>query len=69
MPWLDKCKALVHGYLCGQAGASAVLRVVMGEVNERGYPASKPTTFRLKFPSTSVALSSLVGLTTEDPAP
>ncbi len=36
MPWLDKCKALVHGYLCGQAGASAVLRVVMGEVNPSG---------------------------------
>ena len=22
MPWLDKCQAMVHGYLCGQAGAS-----------------------------------------------
>lgn len=36
MPWLDRCKALVHGYLCGQAGASAVLRVIMGEVNPSG---------------------------------
>lgn len=36
MPWLDKCKALVHGYLSGQAGASAVLKVVTGEVNPSG---------------------------------
>lgn len=36
MPWLDQCKALVHGYLCGQAGASAVLRVLLGEVNPSG---------------------------------
>ena len=36
MPWLDKCKALVHGYLCGQAGASSVLKVIMGEVNPSG---------------------------------
>ena len=36
MPWLDRCKALVHGYLCGQAGAKAVLRVIMGEVNPSG---------------------------------
>jgi len=36
MPWLDKCKALVDGYLCGQAGASAVLNVILGEVNPSG---------------------------------
>ena len=36
MPWIDNCKALVHGYLCGQAGASAVLRVLLGEVNPSG---------------------------------
>ncbi len=36
MPWLDKCRALVHGYLCGQAGASAMLRVLLGEVNPSG---------------------------------
>ncbi len=36
MPWLDKCKAMVHGYLCGQAGASAVLKVILGEVNPSG---------------------------------
>ncbi len=36
MPWLNCCKALVHGYLCGQAGASAVLKVILGEVNPSG---------------------------------
>ncbi len=36
MPWLDRCKAMVHGYLCGQAGASAVLKVVCGQVNPSG---------------------------------
>ena len=36
MPWLHQCKALVHGYLTGQAGARAVLRVIMGEVNPSG---------------------------------
>lgn len=36
MPWLSKCKALIHGYLCGQAGASAMLKAVMGEVNPSG---------------------------------
>lgn len=45
MPWLDRCRSLVHGYLCGQAGAAAVLRVIMGEVNPSGklsesYPVS-----------------------------
>ena len=36
MPWIDQCKALVHGYLCGQAGASAVLKVILGDVNPSG---------------------------------
>lgn len=36
MPWLLKCKALIHGYLCGQAGASAMLKAIMGEVNPSG---------------------------------
>ena len=36
MPWLPKCKALVHGYLCGQAGASSVLKVITGQVNPSG---------------------------------
>ena len=36
MPWLPKCKALIHGYLCGQAGASAMLQALMGEINPSG---------------------------------
>ena len=36
MPWIDQCRAMVHGYLCGQAGASAVLKVILGEVNPSG---------------------------------
>lgn len=36
MPWLDKCRGLVHGYLCGQAGAEALLKVVTGQVNPSG---------------------------------
>lgn len=45
MPWLDSCKGLVHGYLCGQAGASAILEVVTGKINPSGklsesYPIS-----------------------------
>lgn len=36
MPWLSKCKALIHGYLCGQAGASAMLKAIMGEINPSG---------------------------------
>ncbi len=45
MPWLGKAKALVHAYLGGQAGARAVVRALLGEVNPAGrlaetYPLS-----------------------------
>lgn len=36
MPWLGLCKALVHGYLGGQAGAAAQLKVITGQVNPSG---------------------------------
>lgn len=36
MPWIEECSALVHGYLGGQAGADAMLRVITGEVNPSG---------------------------------
>lgn len=36
MPWIDKVKGLLHGYLSGQAGAKAILRVLCGEVNPSG---------------------------------
>lgn len=35
-PWIDKCKAVVHGYLGGQAGASALVDVLMGKINPSG---------------------------------
>lgn len=31
MPWLDKLTALLHGYLTGQAGASALLDLITGK--------------------------------------
>ena len=36
MPWIDKVKGLVHGYLSGQASAKAMLRVLTGDVNPSG---------------------------------
>ena len=36
MNWDEKCDAVVHAYLGGQAGAKAVLDVVMGAVNPSG---------------------------------
>lgn len=36
MPWADKVKGIVHGYLGGQAGASAMLNVLTGKVNPSG---------------------------------
>lgn len=36
MPWFNQVKAIVHGYLGGQAGASAVLRVLTGACNPSG---------------------------------
>ncbi|WP_339316266.1 glycoside hydrolase family 3 C-terminal domain-containing protein [Paenibacillus sp. FSL R10-2734] len=36
MPWLDKVKGLLHGYLGGQAGARSILRVLSGDVNPSG---------------------------------
>lgn len=36
MPWYDGVKGIVHGYLGGQAGASAILRVLTGKYNPSG---------------------------------
>ena len=36
MPWLDRCRGLLHGYLCGQAGAGALLDILCGKVNPSG---------------------------------
>ncbi|MBQ4580671.1 MAG: glycoside hydrolase family 3 C-terminal domain-containing protein [Clostridia bacterium] len=36
MPWLDKCDALLHAALGGQAGASAMLAALTGKINPSG---------------------------------
>ncbi|MDD3339031.1 MAG: glycoside hydrolase family 3 C-terminal domain-containing protein [Lachnospiraceae bacterium] len=36
MPWHNSCKAILHGYLTGQAGASAMLDLIMGKANPSG---------------------------------
>ena len=36
MPWLDWCKAILHGYLNGQAGSSAMLDLLTGKENPSG---------------------------------
>ncbi|TRZ52163.1 glycosyl hydrolase [bacterium] len=45
MPWADTAKAILHGYLGGQAGATAVANLLMGKANPSGklsesYPVS-----------------------------
>ncbi|WP_228375106.1 glycoside hydrolase family 3 C-terminal domain-containing protein [Demequina iriomotensis] len=36
MPWIDDARAILHGYLGGQAGAEATVNVLTGEVNPSG---------------------------------
>ncbi len=36
MDWEENCQAIIHGYLSGQAGASAMLSALLGEVNPSG---------------------------------
>lgn len=36
MDWIDECKAVIHGYLGGQAGAGAMLDALLGRVNPSG---------------------------------
>ncbi|MCD7806430.1 MAG: glycoside hydrolase family 3 C-terminal domain-containing protein, partial [Lachnospiraceae bacterium] len=36
MAWLDQAKALLHGYLGGEAGAAAMAEVITGKVNPSG---------------------------------
>ncbi|WP_404332242.1 beta-glucosidase [Mesobacillus maritimus] len=49
MPWIDKVKGVVHGYLSGQASAKAILRVLSGEVNPSGKLAE---TYPIKYEDT-----------------
>ncbi|MDO4599319.1 MAG: glycoside hydrolase family 3 C-terminal domain-containing protein [[Ruminococcus] gnavus] len=58
MPWHACCRALLHGYLGGQASASAMLDVLIGKVNPSGrlsetYPIRYEDTPAFQyFPST-----------------
>ncbi|PWJ22623.1 beta-glucosidase [Faecalicatena orotica] len=58
MPWHTCCKAILHGYLSGQAGASAMLDILSGKVNPSGrlaesYPVRYEDTPAFRhFPST-----------------
>lgn len=36
MPWLSKAKAVLETFMCGQAGGSAIARILFGEVNPSG---------------------------------
>ena len=37
MPWHGLCKSILHGFLGGEAGPGAMLRVLTGEVNPSGH--------------------------------
>ena len=52
MPWLEKCEAVIHGYLSGQAGAAAMLNVLTGKVNPSG---KLNETYPLKYEDVSSA--------------
>lgn len=49
MPWEDNCKAILHGYLNGQAGAEAMLDILTGKVNPSG---KLNETYPLKYEDT-----------------
>lgn len=36
MPWQNSCKAILHGFLSGEAGASAILDLITGKENPSG---------------------------------
>lgn len=58
MPWQNNCKAILHGYLSGGAGASAMLDLITGKENPSGrlsetYPVRYEDTPAYRyFPST-----------------
>lgn len=49
LPWVDRVKAIVHGYLGGQAGAPAMADVLSGKVNPSGKLAES---YALKYADT-----------------
>ncbi|ATB28453.1 glycoside hydrolase family 3 C-terminal domain-containing protein [Melittangium boletus] len=53
MPWAGKVKAIVEGWLTGQAGGSAIADVLLGQVNPSGKLSE---TFPLRLEDTPTAL-------------
>lgn len=49
MPWQVSCRAILHGYLAGQAGASAILDILTGKTNPSGRLAE---TYPLRYEDT-----------------
>lgn len=54
MPWHHCLKGLLHGYLCGQAGAGAMLDIITGKINPSGrlnetYPVRYEDTPAFKY--------------------
>lgn len=49
MPWINKVKGVLHGYLAGQAGARSILRILSGDVNPSGKLAE---TYPIKYEDT-----------------
>lgn len=68
MPWINKVKGLLHGYLAGQAGARSILRVLSGDVNPSGklaetYPLMYEDTPSCKyFPGKEVSVEYREGM-------
>ena len=46
MPWQYCCKAILHGYLYGQAGAGAMLNLLTGKANPRPSERNLPAALR-----------------------
>lgn len=53
MPWLPKVKAVLNGYLGGQAGGSAIVDLLLGKVNPSGKLAETYPLSLSDVPSTS----------------
>lgn len=51
MPWVSCCKAILHGYLPGQAGMSAIFNILTGRVNPSGRLSE---TYPIKYEDTPI---------------
>lgn len=49
MPWIDKVKGLIHGYLPGQAGSESIVNIILGNICPSGRLAE---TYPLKLEDT-----------------